>query len=682
MKVRSTWQALRAFLLGAILVLGVAACGSDGGGGDTDANNNNNNGGLTNLPVLEVDPVETCQRNGDTLSNCSHVFDQSQVFDGESITWTLRIRNTGSRDLKIRNIALEYEPMADGETPPAFALQVADAVMAAVDGDGTFAVATSGNGTEDKPEDLAIGIVFTRYDDEFVRSAKLVLDTDASNVSNGKLSLDLTVSAGFAKIQVEPDWVNFGQVGMNESSEERITILNTGSSDLVIDSFTFNGSEYFTLIVQGTEYVVGSETAAGVDLGEYPVVVEPQKSTFFKVRFEPLDEQPATGTLVLHTNDPTRPEGVDIKVTGNEEVPCIEINPPEVNFGGKKYGEEAPQEVKIRSCGETPLEIYGIRVKEGSSLDFGVVLTNYNGQQLLDHEPTETDPVIIPIGSEASIIVTFVPDAPNELDGNGNMILDEGDLIITNNSFQTDKEVHLSGAGVEIECPTAVIRCAEGDEVIPQTLLHLFGDESYAGNGQIEKWEWGVEQPAGSQSVFVPSHTFPNPTFETNVAGSYMFMLDVWDQTGVRSCIPATYEVLVIPDEAIHIELLWHTPEDMDESDTGPEAGSDLDLHFLHPWAAGPDLDADGAPDGWFDNLFDCFWFNAHPNWGSYDPAINDDPGLDRDDTDGAGPENVNLDIPEENVTYRVGVHYWNDHSYGPSYATVRVYIYAYLVFE
>ena len=29
-----------------------------------------------------------------------------------------------------------------------------------------------------------------------------------------------------------------------------------------------------------------------------------------------------------------------------------------------------------------------------------------------------------------------------------------------------------------------------------------------------------------------------------------------------------------------------------------------------------------------------------------------------------------------------MGVHYWADHSFGPSYATVRVYIYADLVFQ
>ena len=229
--------------------------------------------------------------------------------------------------------------------------------------------------------------------------------------------------------------------------------------------------------------------------------------------------------------------------------------------------------------------------------------------------------------------------------------------------------------------PTPVAACIEGEEVIPQTVLHLHGDYSHAANGLVSKWQWFVEQPPGSKSVFEPSPAVPDPTFEVNVAGLYTFYLDVWDEFDQQSAQPAMMQVQVIPDEAIHIELLWHTPEDPDETDTGPEAGSDLDLHFLHHWAGGPDLDGDGQPDGWFDQPFDCFWFNAHPEWGSWDPSEDDNPGLDRDDTDGAGPENINLNIPEV-MTYRVGVHYWNDHGYGPAYATVRVYIYSQLVFE
>ena len=228
---------------------------------------------------------------------------------------------------------------------------------------------------------------------------------------------------------------------------------------------------------------------------------------------------------------------------------------------------------------------------------------------------------------------------------------------------------------------TTVITCAEGNWVIPQTLLHLGIETSSGKQYPASAWKWTVRQPEGSKSVFVPSSTHPNPTFEVNMTGIYVFSLELWSLGGTPAPHPAVYEVEVYPNEAIHVELLWHTPEDPNESDTGPEAGSDMDLHFKHPWAAGPDLDGDGEPDGWFDIPFDAFWFNAHPNWGSYDPCYNDDPGLDRDDTDGAGPENINIDIPE-NVTYEVGVHFWSDHGYGESLTRVRVFVYGCLVYE
>jgi len=661
------------FAMALVLMVGLATgCGSDDGSGkDPD-----NPTGQTKLPQIEFTPAETCSVSDKLLVNCSHTFDQSQVSAGDSITWNLRIRNSGERELKLSGIDLSYTAPAEGEDPLAFEAFIPGPVATAFAENKPFFVATAGNGTDAQPEELVVGVSFTRYEDDQVRSAKLVIKSDASNVAGGNITIDLKISEGFAKITVSPDWVDFGQAGMGEIKNEKVAVLNTGSRDLEVTGFKFVGSQFFSVVFDKTEYKVGPETQAGVDFGADMIIVSPQMSDSFTVRFRPENEQPATGTITLFSNDPSYPNGVDVRVTGNEDVPCIEVNPAQVAFGGKKYGELAVQKLVIGACGKAPVELYDLTIKEGSSADFGVDLSS------LTHVPTRQNPVIVPIGGAVEINVTFVPDAPNPLDGNGNMILDQGTLVIKNNSFQVEKEVPLSGAGVEVECPTAVIRCAEGDEVIPQTNLHLFGDESYAPNGVIQKWEWRVDQPVGSQSIFVPAYTFPNPTFEANVAGAYMFELDVFDGTGMRSCIPARYEVLVIPDEAIHIELLWHTPNDPDETDTGPGAGADLDLHFLHPWAAGPDLDGDGAPDGWFDNLFDCFWFNPHPNWGSYDPAINDDPSLDRDDTDGAGPENINLDIPEEGVTYRVGVHYWNDHGYGPSYATLRVYIYAALVFE
>ena len=689
MRLRSLTGALKLFLIIAVLALFASACGDGSGGSDdTDTIAPTSDepiyadtdpvveSGSGELSVVELNPAELC-KDGAIMKNCGYEFDQAGVGYGKTAKSTVTIKNTGERSLSVKSIELINYQVAEGaeEDSPALTLDFLDAPAfqkKVDDGYENYWVAPQGKGTVDVPEELVVNVNFTRPLDDLDRSADLRIRTDASN--KPEVIVSFSTAKGFPKIQVSPDWVDFKQVGQGELREEKINILNTGAADLEVKGFKLTGSEFYTLVVQGTDYPVSGLTAEGITFEE-PVVIEPGKATFFKVRFEPLDDKPANGKLLLFSNDVEKADGVEVKITGNESVPCIAVNPAKVNFGGKKYGEQAVVPLEISACGEAPLEIYDIFIKEGSSPDFEADVST------LEFAPSAEAPVIVPISGSVMINVLFIPDAPNPMTEDGSLILDEGVLVIVNNSFAKDKEVDLSGAGVEIECPTAIIKCAEGDEVIPQTVLHLFGDESYASNGTIQKWEWSVEQPAGSQSVFVPSYTFPNPTFETNVAGVYSFYLTVYDQTNTPSCFPATYEVVVIPDEAIHIELLWHTPEDPDETDTGPEAGSDLDLHFLHPWAAGPDLDGDGAPDGWFDIPFDGFWFNAHPNWGSYDPAINDDPGLDRDDTDGAGPENINLDIPE-NVSYRVGIHYWNDHGYGASFATVRVYIYAQLVFE
>ena len=77
---------------------------------------------------------------------------------------------------------------------------------------------------------------------------------------------------------------------------------------------------------------------------------------------------------------------------------------------------------------------------------------------------------------------------------------------------------------------------------------------------------------------------------------------------------------------------------------------------------------------------YDTYYANLTPNWET--PSVVDDPSLDLDDTDGAGPENINLNQPLAGRTYRVGVHYWADYGAGATGATVRIYIHGELVHE
>lgn len=659
----------------AVLFVVAAAC-SDESGNDDSGENNSGGGstGVVKFAEIEVVPDK--------------VSVSQAISPGAESVHIVQVRNTGEIDLEIDKVLFEYTPVSADETDGKAAFR-----LAAVRGCTSSGCADSWDpATTDltalgKPSPLTIGVDgipysylemevrFLRPETTAQRNAKLILESNA----NGQPAKVITFSTltGNASIVVLPPDVDFDQVKSGEEPIKKVTITNVGSDKLEVSKMVFNGSNYFSLLVGDKSYAPG-------DTIEFdpPIGIEQGAQWPFDVQFKPTDADPATATINIFSNDINAPvDGSKVTLKGNTKGPCIAVNPKTLNFGGKVIGQLSTLPVEIVSCGTAPLEITSIDLEEGSSPDFVLDFTSIPGFE--DNTPPSLEkPLIMAKDTKVELTVRFVPDGENPKDELGAPIPDVGTILLTNNTFEEVVPVKVQGIGVDVNCPQAVIVVQEGDQVIPQTVLHLFGDQSSSPAGDIVSWLWSVQQPAGSQSLFLPSNTFPTVTFEANVAGSYLFSLDVTDSNGTTSCFPGSAAVVVIPDEAIHVELVWNTPEDPNQTDEGPEAGADLDLHFLHPFAAGPDLDGDQLPDGWFDNPFDCFWFNPNPQWGAFDPAIDDDPSLDRDDTDGAGPENLNLNIPEANKVYRVGVHYWHDHGFGPSFATVYVYIYGERVFE
>lgn len=250
---------------------------------------------------------------------------------------------------------------------------------------------------------------------------------------------------------------------------------------------------------------------------------------------------------------------------------------------------------------------------------------------------------------------TSTDDAP-DTDDTGEHDL-EGD---TAGPDETDSGDGTTTPDTTATCPTAVIRVAEGDEVEPQTTLHLDGGDSIGSvNGAVTAWVWSVVQPSGSVSTFSPSAYVRNPTFGVNVVGTYTFRLEVFDAAGTKSCEVAEYTVTMTVNDAVRVELTWETPN---APDTGTP-GTDLDLHFLHP-------NANGA---YFDRTYDCYWENVHPEWGLFGPI--DNPWHSGD----GFPESVTISTPQQGMRFQVGTHHRDDHEVGPAIATLSVYIYGVL---
>ena len=232
-------------------------------------------------------------------------------------------------------------------------------------------------------------------------------------------------------------------------------------------------------------------------------------------------------------------------------------------------------------------------------------------------------------------------------------------------------------ADATIPCATAVLEVTQGEVVTAGTTLQLMGDASFSPVGAINKWEWSVEQPEGSETLFEPSANVANPTFDVGLPGEYAFSLRVFDEMGNAACEPATVTVLVVPEGSIEVELVWDTPADPDPTDS---TGADLDLHVAHPSVLGVTWMETVNPNPGLMSRLIASGTTLHPN-GEVWIEVEDDPVL-HTDVDGAALENLILKTPEDGATYRIGVHFYEDNGFGPSTATIRVFVGGELQFE
>lgn len=207
--------------------------------------------------------------------------------------------------------------------------------------------------------------------------------------------------------------------------------------------------------------------------------------------------------------------------------------------------------------------------------------------------------------------------------------------------------------------------------VEPLTRVYFDGSQSYdprnpTDRSLISGYRWEVvEAPAGVnvgdyQMQFQNSDKF---SFWLPLAGHYVVKLTVTNIDGIESgdTADSRVEFDVVPTARMHIQLTWDNPT------------NDQDLHLVY---------ASRQDELCGDN--DCHWQNCNPadsnlpQWFNTSPAgSGPNPTLDIDDTNGLGPENINIKNPSP-ATFRVYVHNWrNDASSDtqPTRNTVRIFL-------
>jgi hypothetical protein len=543
-------------------------------------------------------------------------------------------------------------------------------------------------------------IVYHKPADNGGRNATLTInhiDTVAQAGNAPKVTpfvIKLAAKVGNPAIKVDPPGVDFGTVPLNVEATSSVTVSNLGDGDLVISSLQFAqvAPKFFSLQTDDGVKLDGSAQPIALNPAW---TITPGATKSMTLTYHGLDTVGHGGQLVFVSNDAKTPEAI-VTLKANQQVACIKITPEkELAFGGVLVGAAATKGIALKNCGSQDLILDKFTLADDVDKAYFFDPTAI----LLGTAPSGATPLTVHTNQTVTVPISCTPPGAGPAPYKAN-------LTFVDNTLQPQKTVALSCTGVTTDCATPIVTCAEGEEVPPQSVIHLDGSGSLVKSGKTLTYKWTVlKQPPGAVGyAFFPSdaaakvtygtttNTPNGPKVQLNVVGVYTFRLEVKDSDGKDGCGPADFTVQVIPDTGLHVELLWDTPGDTNKTDTGPSAGADLDLHFAHPDAEKANLctnpltlcngkpcacqydeDNDGSPDPWFAKLFDCYWFESQPAWGS-STSPSDDPFLALDDTDGWGPENLNMAAPE-NVLYRIGVHYWDDKGYGDSTATVNIWI-------
>ncbi len=601
--------------------------------------------------------------------------------DGKSVGQTVTIWNQGDADLQLSSILLA--PTATGSDGAFRLLSAQQGGSEVTISDAKVVPVTISPTSSGLPSSAPLKLTLGALTSMPGAKASLTIASNTEIVAQQVLALELEPRLPQPQVSLAPVTVSFGKVPVKVEKSREIRLSNAGPGTLALLGLTLTGHAGFRVRYPTLSGFGTMEASSGPVALQPAVAIEPGLEAVFTVLFTSNDDLPASGNLTLQTNDPKASTGLVVPLSANATAPVLRVLPALMDFGVWKVGVPQVRSAELSNKGSEPLVITSIRLSDDSSLAFSLDFKTLKG-----HDDgaavSPTNPVTLPSNHKTTFKVSYTPPKPAAKDTGGTLIPDTATVVIESNGVEPSVSVPVKGFGSDNACPNAVILLQEGQDVIPQTNLHLHGDQSFAPIQAITQWKWTVEQPSGSKSAFVPHNAFPNPTFEVNVAGTYVFHLDVTDGNGTPNCDPVESTVHVIPDEAVHIELLWTTPLDPDETDSGLSAGSDLDLHYAHaqlaPW--NEDLDKDGEKDPWFSPDYDVFWYHPKPAWGSFDPSIDDDPSLDREDDDGGGPENLNHAALESGASYVVGVHYWKSNGFGVAQATIRVYHFGTLTYE
>jgi hypothetical protein len=215
-------------------------------------------------------------------------------------------------------------------------------------------------------------------------------------------------------IVVTPTSEDFGCMAIGNTTNQTITVKNTGGEKLTIDKIG-DPAPPFSRIASGT---VKNDCIPGT-------ILRPDQTCVILIQFAPTTPGSFTSTLRITSNDLDE-SVVDVKLYGNGGQPDITVAPNAVNFGAACAGSPLEQTVTVRNDGTCTLKLLSIGSASGP---FSLVGGDCSKDKTLDP------------GGKCTILVRFNPSGVGSFASSFNISsTDPVDNLVT---------VSLNGSGGE-----------------------------------------------------------------------------------------------------------------------------------------------------------------------------------------------------------------------------------------
>ena len=529
-------------------------------------------------------------------------------------------------------------------------------------------------------------------------------EPNLTNVPTGIQVVPFTYGMPYLAFDNENATIDLGEVGVYESHSAIFEVRNTTTRSLEIESI-----DYVDAATTGERWgtITWRHDTADLTPKLTPFSVPGQGSKLIEITFAPQDEGEAQATLLLKSNATDTPEvelhilatGIylgrpDIEISYNGQTgpvvendctdeTCTMVTP--LDFGNIGLGTQSTALVTLRNtancfalpntdpCTTCSLQIMQNPENENLGLGFRAGTNEHGRFTLASALPSSLNipqaDIACGHSGEIKILLTFT--APDE------QAVFEATLVVESNDpeeavIEIPIRAQAKNAPVAIaelrECGTigspedlVQMDCSDPDKILPLRRVHLQGTNSYDPAGsQIITYQWEIiDHPMDSEfnEFDWQGQNDPMASFWVPLVGSYTVLLTVQNESGVKSGVTEQAKITfeATPESSLHVQLTWDNTT------------NDQDLHLTHTSAGGHFCSSQA----------DCFYTNKLPLWFDADErGEGANPRLDIDDTNGLGPENINIDRPRPG-TYRVFVHYYPQTSAPaePTANVIRIYV-------